>query len=209
MLGVCCIFNGEVNMTESLNYSLIKKDDNFELRLYPAHIKAEVHFTDKSYQRAIYDGFRVLAGYIFGGNMGASEISMTSPVQVTKSSQIAMTTPVLTEGDEDYSVAFIMPSEYTMETLPKPTDPDIRIVQSEEHYMAALRFSGYFSHAKVRKAQDRLKARLEDEKLSPIGDFIAARYDPPWVPWFMARNEVLIKVNRDPKLETGEGITSE
>ncbi len=196
-------------MTETLNYSLIKKDGSFELRLYPAHIKAEVHFTDKSYQRAIYDGFRVLAGYIFGGNMGASEISMTSPVQVSKSSQIAMTTPVLTEGDEDFSVAFIMPSEYTMETLPKPTNPDIRIIQNEGHYMAAFRFSGYFSHTKVRKAQDRLKAWLEDEDLSAIGDFIAARYDPPWVPWFMARNEVLIKVNTDPNLATAEGVKSE
>lgn len=101
-------------MIETLNYSVIKKENAIELRQYPAHIKAEVDVTDTTYQKAIYKGFSTLAGYIFGDNIKAKKIEMTTPVQVTNSQKIAMTKPVTVSGEGGegtFTVAFIMPSE--------------------------------------------------------------------------------------------------
>jgi effector-binding domain-containing protein len=93
-----------------------------------------------------------------------------------------------------FSVAFIMPSEYTLESLPEPTTPDVRITRVKLRTMAALRFSGYFSERKVSKAKKQLERWVEKEGYQSIGEFIIARYNPPWVPWFLARNEVLVEI---------------
>lgn len=185
-------------MTETINYSVIKKQNDYELREYPEHLKAQVSVRDTSYQKAIYKGFSVLAGYIFGGNRSSKKIDMTSPVQVSESTKIAMTKPVIVSGEGQFSVAFIMPSEYTLESLPEPTNPDVRITRVELRTMAALRFSGYFSERKVSKAKKQLERWVEKEGYQSIGEFIVARYNPPWVPWFLARNEVLVEI------QTGE-----
>ena len=187
-------------MTETLKYAVTKKEDQFELRQYPAHIKAEVEVADSSYRKAIYQGFNVLAGYIFGDNIDTQKIAMTSPVQVSDAKQIEMTKPVTVSGDDSYCVAFIMPAQYTLETLPMPKDPRINLTKIDSGAMAALRFSGFFSENKVRKAKEKLQGWIAQEGLEPAGEFIVARYNPPWVPWFLARNEVMILV----KDETGE-----
>ena len=184
-------------MTETLKYDVIKKDGQFELRQYPAHIKAEVEVADSSYQKAIYQGFNVLAGYIFGDNIDTEKIAMTSPVQVSNPKKIEMTKPVTVRGDGSYSVAFIMPAKYTLETLPQPKDHRINLTKIDSEVMAALRFTGYFSENKVRKAKQRLGVWIAQEGLESEGDFIVARYNPPWVPWFLARNEVMIPVKSE------------
>ena len=181
-------------MTETLNYTVIKKAKGFELRRYPAHIKAEVEAAGSSYQQAIYQGFRILAAFIFGENVGTEQISMTSPVQVSDPQKIAMTKPVTVRGDGSFLVAFTMPSQYTMETLPRPKDHRINITAIDPEVMAALRFSGYFSENKVRKAKQRLQSWIAQEGLEAEGEFHVARYNPPWVPWFLARNEVMIQI---------------
>ncbi len=181
-------------MTESPKYSIIKNENAIELRQYPALIKAEVEVEDSTYREAINKGFRILAGYIFGANYKTKEIAMTSPVQVSQSQTIAMTKPVTISGDETYTVAFIMPSEYTLETLPKPEHPAIRLSIQESQTIAAIRFSGFFRRNQVEKAQQRLTSWLEKEGLEMESGFIAAGYNPPWVPKFLARDEVMVRV---------------
>ncbi|MDW7755701.1 MAG: heme-binding protein [Brevefilum sp.] len=185
-------------MTETLNYSVIRKQNNYELREYPAHLNAQVTIKDTSYQKAIYKGFSILAGYIFGRNRSSKKIDMTSPVQVSELTKIAMTKPVIVSGEGLFSVAFIMPSEYTLESLPEPTNPDVRIIQVESRTLAALRFRGYFSERKVRKAKKQLGSWVEKEGYQCKSEIVVARYNPPWMPWFLARNEVLVEI------ETGE-----
>lgn len=184
-------------MTETLNYSVIRKETDFELRQYPPHIKAVVEVTDTSYQKAIYKGFSILAGYIFGENRQSAKIDMTSPVQVSESQKIAMTKPVTVSGEGTYAVAFIMPSEYSLESLPKPKNPAVSIISVDSQTAAAFGFSGFFNERKVDNAKKQLKKWLVKEGIKSWGDFIVARYNPPWIPWFLARNEVMVELNME------------
>ena len=181
-------------MTETLKYSILQESNWVELRQYPAHILVQVNLTEKSYRKAIYQGFRPLADYIFGQNQPAEKIAMTSPVAVSRSTKIAMTSPVTVSGDGDYTVSFIMPAEYTLETLPKPKNPDVIIKKIKESTMAVIQFRGFFNKRKINKAKKHLIKYCEKESLRPIGEFVVAGYDPPWVPGFLAHNEVMVEV---------------
>jgi hypothetical protein len=185
-------------MTETIQYSVIKKAKPFELRRYPTHIKAEVEVAGLNYQQAIYQGFRILAGYIFGDNIETEQIAMTSPVQVSNPKTVEMTKPVTVRGDGAFWVAFIMPAKYTLETLPQPKDRRIHLTKIDSEVVAVLRFSGYFSENSVGNAKRRLQDWLAQEGLESAGDFTIARYNPPWVPFFFARNEVMIQIKDDP-----------
>lgn len=181
-------------MTESPKYIVSKKQKNMEIRSYRGYIQAEVQVNGSGYRSVIEKGFRVLAGYIFGNNISRQSIEMTTPVQVSRSQKIAMTTPVTVSGKDSYKVAFIMPSEYTLDTLPIPGDKSIRITSIPEHQMAAIRFSGYFNQDQINENKQLLGQWLDDQGLETIGDYIVAGYNPPWVPGFFARNEALIRI---------------
>ena len=181
-------------MTETPKYSVIKKEKEIEIRQYPGIIQAEVSVNAKDYKSAIEKGFNILAGYIFGNNVARQKIEMTAPVQASQSQKIAMTTPVTVTGNDLFTVAFIMPSAYTLESLPIPKDGSIHFTPIPPHRMAAIRFSGYFQQETIRKNQQRLGLWLEQQGLETEGDFIIAGYNPPWVPGFLARNEVLVKI---------------
>jgi hypothetical protein len=181
-------------MTETPRYFIIKKQKEIELRQYEGYIQAEVCVVEKDYKTAVEKGFGFLAGYIFGNNVSRQKIEMTTPVQVSESRKIAMTTPVTVTGNDKYTVAFIMPSEYTLETLPLPKDDNIHFTLVPSHTMAAIRFSGYFQHDTIQKNKERIGQWLKKEGLKTEGDFIVAGYNPPWVPGFLARNEVMIEV---------------
>ncbi len=181
-------------MTETPNYDVIRRDKDIELRQYPAYIKAEVKIEESSYREAIFKGFRILADYIFGENLDHASIKMTSPVQVSEGQKIAMTKPVTISGTDTYSVAFIMPSVYTLETLPAPKNPAISLSKVDKKTMAAIRFSGFYRDGQVEKAKNTLKQWLEKENIMTDGASIAAGYNPPWVPWFLARNEIMVAV---------------
>jgi hypothetical protein len=181
-------------MTETPKYSVIKKQKEIELRQYGGYIQAEVTIIEKNYKSAIEKGFNVLAGYIFGNNISRQKIEMTTPVKVSQSQKIAMTKPVTVTGNGQYTVAFIMPAEYTLETLPLPKDVNIHFTPIPAHQMAAIRFSGYFQQDTINKNKERLSLWLKAEGLETEGDFIVAGYNPPWVPGFIARNEIMIKI---------------
>jgi hypothetical protein len=200
-------------MTETPKYSVMQKDKEIELRLYPSYIQAEVDVDAKDYKSAIEQGFNILAGYIFGSNTSRQRIAMTIPVQVSEperiamtapvkvsqSARIAMTTPVTVRVNDTFTVAFIMPSEYSLDTLPLPKDNNIRFTPVPAQQMAAIRFTGYFRQDTITKNKERLGQWLAEKGLKTEGDYIIAGYNPPWVPGFLARNEVLIKIKESGK----------
>ncbi len=181
-------------MTETPKYTVLKKDNAFELRQYLGYIKAEVEVGDSSYRQAIFKGFSILANYIFGDNQKVEKLAMTSPVQVSRSEKIAMTSPVTISGDGAYKVAFITPAMYTIDTLPLPKDHQIRIINVPEHLIAAVRFTGFYSKSRMNKAMRKLDQWIEKEGLVKDGEFVTAGYNPPWVPAFLARSEVMARV---------------
>ena len=186
-------------MTETPKYSVIKKQNEIEIRYYPAYIQAEVVVDEKQYQSAIEKGFDILAGYIFGKNVSKQKIEMTSPVQASQSEKIAMTTPVTVTGESNFTVAFIMPSAYTLETLPQPKDSRVHFRLIPARSLAAIRFSGFFRQDTIHKNKQHLSQWLQEQGLETEGDFIVAGYNPPWVPGFLARNEVLIPIKTEPQ----------
>lgn len=186
-------------MAETPKYSVIRKHNEIEIRRYPAYIQAEVVIDEKQYKSAIEKGFNVLAGYIFGNNVSKQKIEMTSTVQASLSEKIAMTTPVTVTGESSFTVAFIMPSVYTLETLPQPKDSRVHIRQIPVRSLAAIRFSGFFRQDTIHKNKQRLSQWLQEQDLETEGDFIVAGYNPPWVPGFLARNEVLIPIKTEPQ----------
>ncbi|MEO8357817.1 MAG: heme-binding protein [Chloroflexota bacterium] len=184
-------------MTETPKYSVTKKQNEIEIRQYPGYIQAEVTIDEKNYKSAIEKGFNVLAGYIFGNNISRQKIEMTTPVQASRSEKIAMTTPVTVTGASSFTVAFIMPAGYTLETLPQPKDTRVHFMPIPARSMAAIRFSGYFQKDTIQKNKQRLRQWLDEQGLETEGDFIVAGYNPPWVPGFLARNEILIQIKND------------
>jgi len=181
-------------MAETPKYFVKKKEKEIEIRQYSGYIQAEVSLAGKDYKSAIESGFNVLAGYIFGNNISQKKIEMTTPVKAVQSQKIAMTTPVMVTGEDTFTVAFIMPSAYTLETLPLPKDTRICFTPIPANQMAAIRFYGYFQQDTIIKNKERLSQWLQEQGLETEGDFIVAGYNPPWVPGFLARNEVMIKL---------------
>lgn len=184
-------------MAETPQFAVLKKDQKMELRQYPGYLQAEVDVAAQDYKSAVERGFDILAGYIFGSNTSRQKIEMTTPVQVSQPEKIAMTTPVTVRGSGTYTVAFIMPSKYTLETLPIPRSTEIRFSVVPPHRAAVIRFSGYFQGERIERHKELLGQWIAQQGLTADGDFTIAGYDPPWVPWFLARNEVMVRVAAD------------
>jgi len=184
-------------MTETPKYSVIKKQNEIEIRHYPAYIQAEVAIDDKQYKSAIEKGFNVLAGYIFGNNISKQKIEMTSPVQASQSEKIAMTTPVTVTGESSFTVAFIMPSAYTLETLPQPGDSRIQFRLIPARSLAAIQFSGFFRQDTIQKNKQRLSRWLQEQGIEMEGDFIVAGYNPTWAPGLLERTNVKLQITTE------------
>jgi effector-binding domain-containing protein len=124
-------------------------------------------------------------------------VAMTAPVsQETRGEKIKMTAPVGQQGvGGQWAVSFMMPTSYTFETLPEPDDPKIVLRQVPAHRMAAVRYSGFWSEKKYLRYKEKLEAWIHAEGLTIVGDPVWARYNPPFTPWFLRRNEILIPVD--------------
>ncbi|MEN9338264.1 MAG: hypothetical protein RIQ41_578 [Candidatus Parcubacteria bacterium] len=181
---------------EQMKYSVLEQKAGYEIRLYEEHIVAQTTVKG-TYQEALNEGFRIVAGYIFGGNTKKEKVAMTAPVLETRntSESIAMTTPVLAtiEGDV-HTVAFGMPRAYTRETLPTPTDPRVEIVVVPEKKMAVMRFSFLRTNARVESKKEELLELLRKDGISIVGEPQYAGYNAPWTPPWMARNEILVEI---------------
>jgi len=182
---------------EQAKYSVIKKADGYEIRNYPAHIVAQTVVEGTSVNGDAFNkGFRIIAGYIFGGNVKKQSIAMTAPVVAQQSSEkIAMTIPVTaTAQGTSQVVSFVMPSGYTLATLPTPNDSRIKLVEVPEQKMAVLTFSWYRTDARFEKMRKQLFADLARDNSTIIGMPIFAGYNPPWTPPWMNRNEIMVQV---------------
>ena len=183
---------------EEPTYRVIEKSGAFELRAYEPKIIAEV-LVSGNMKQASNAGFKQIAGYIFGGNTsrkgGAEKISMTTPVTMEAggSEKIGMTTPVtLEQSNNQWRVHFVMPSKYTMATLPKPNNPRVTLRQIPKRNYAVIRFSGFAGLQKVANMTSSLEAWLKTQNIRPKGKAELSRYDPPWTLPFFRRNEVMI-----------------
>lgn len=170
--------------------NLIQSYGNIELRTMPSAIVANVDIpTDMD--NAMNPWFQILAGYIFGGNTKRDSIAMTAPVTSTPTSEkIAMTAPVTTTNDaEATTVSFVMPEEYTLETLPIPDDWRISLVETSEKQVYVWSFDGYARWSRSQKQLELFKQELESNNLIYTWEFTLAQYNDPLTPPMMRLNE--------------------
>ena len=202
VIALCSIFLSATTMaTEEAEYTVLLKEENLEVRLYEPHIVAET-VVDKEFEDAGSEAFGRLFKYISGNNQAQQEIAMTAPVgqvaegQETKSQEIAMTAPVgQTQVDGKWAVSFMMPGSFTMQTTPKPRDDRIIIRQVPERTMAAIEYSGFWSKSGYQKNKSRLEEWIDKKGFIIQGQPVWARYNAPFMPWFLRRNEVLIPID--------------
>lgn len=182
---------------EEPSYAIIEKSDTFELRAYKTKILAET-MVSGSLKQASSNGFKLIADYIFGNNTSSSgdneKISMTAPVTIAPNSEkISMTAPVTIEQTgEQWRVHFVMPSQYTLASLPKPNNSLVTLREVPACNYAVIRFSGCVDEDKTAKKTAELLTWLTSKGIKPVGKPELARYNPPWTLPFLRRNEVMI-----------------
>lgn len=193
------VFSNTAMATEEPKFTLLEKDQSFELRLYEPKILAEV-LVSGTMREASSKGFKLIADFIFGNNIATSgkseKISMTAPVLIEPHAEkIFMTAPVNVEqSGVGWKVNFVMPSQYTLETLPKPNNPVVKIKPISAKKFAVIQFSGLVDEEKMAKKVNDLEQWISTKQLKVVGNAELARYNPPWTLPFLRRNEVLIEV---------------
>jgi hypothetical protein len=196
------VFMGGAMANEEPRYEVIKKDNDFEVRRYQPMIIAEVLVTG-TLSEASNKGFRQIADFIFGNNEDpvkkqSEKIAMTAPVtmEADTSSKIAMTAPVTMEGTGGaWKMAFVMPSKFTMDTLPKPKNTNIIIKQIPSQQLAVVTFSGWVDEEKLAAQTTRLNEWIAKNGLKSSGSVQLSRYNPPWTLPFWRRNEIWVRLD--------------
>ncbi len=189
--------------TEQPTYSVMYKADNVEYRQYQPYLVAETVVDQTAdYQAGGNEGFRRLFRYITGGNQSGSKVAMTVPVAQTSASageKIAMTAPVQSDfSAAGWRVAFMLPSKYTLETAPVPTDSRVTIRQVPGKLMAVVRYSGRWTASNFDKRRAQLESALDEQEVGVAGKVQSALYDPPYKLPFLRRNEVMVEVTALP-----------
>ncbi|MCU0362507.1 MAG: heme-binding protein [Bacteroidales bacterium] len=167
--------------TEQQKYRVVRAFKDFEIRFYPSATLATISSDAKNYKELSGPGFRKLAGYIFGGNESNTKISMTAPVHMDV-------------NDSESSMSFVMPSGYTKNNLPAPDDPAVKITQTSDEYVAAIRFGGYASDSDLKSWSEKLHGLLKENGITPLGNFRFLGYNPPYQ-FAGRRNEIIVKVD--------------
>ena len=183
---------------EEPRFKVLQNDGGFELREYAPYVVAETR-VDASFEEAGSVAFQRLFRYISGNNVAQQKIAMTAPVTQSGGEKISMTAPVsqVAEG-AGYLVAFTLPSQYTVATAPRPLDRDVHIRAVPAGLIACWRYSGRWTTSNYLEHETLLRERIKDAGLIPKGPPVLARYNAPFTPWFMRRNEVLIPVALPP-----------
>jgi hypothetical protein len=197
-LFLLCLFSGNPAMAiEEPAYEVLLETKYYEVRRYEPYIVAEVD-VDESFKRAGNSAFRVLAGYIFGDNVPQQKMAMTAPVESREGERMNMTAPVTSRaggGEGSFTYAFVMERKYSMDTLPRPNNPDIRLVQRPGRIMAVHRYSGTWSEERYAEHEKILIDALTIDRVAIVGVPVFARYDAPFTPWFLRRNEIMVEVD--------------
>ena len=165
---------------EKQKYRVVKKDKDFEIRFYPPAIFATTKSVAKSYRELGNSGFRKIAGYIFGNNETSAKIAMTAPVHMDI-------------NEKGSSMSFVMPSEYTLDNLPRPADTRVELHESPAVYMAAIEFSGYANDQKIKQYADQLSQILKKRGIKTIGNPTYLGYNAPYE-IIGRKNEVVIAI---------------
>jgi hypothetical protein len=180
---------------EEAKYKLVEKDNRFEIRDYTPHIIAET-IVEGDLEDAGKKAFNRLFRYISGENRSRTKVAMTAPVsQQPDGEKIKMTAPVgQRRVQEKWAVSFMMPDSYTLKSLPAPEDPNVALRQVPARRMAVVRYSGFWSEERYLRYKSELESWIKEKGLTIVGDPIWARYNPPFTPWFLRRNEILIPI---------------
>jgi hypothetical protein len=181
---------------DEASYKVVKAEDSFEVRDYPPYLLAET-FVNGDFDEAGSNAFRRLFRYISGDNRSQTKIAMTAPVSQQPGENIDMTAPVgQQKSGAQWVVSFMMPASYDMGTLPVPDDLLVTLRQVPARRMATIRYSGFWSEKNYQKNKIKLHSWIQKEGLTVNGEPIWARYNAPFVPWFMRRNEILVPVSK-------------
>lgn len=198
----CVAMTAPARAAEQPPHTVVVEDGAFQIRDYAAMTLAEVEVSG-GMAAAGNAGFRPLAGYIFGDNRARdgspADIAMTAPVVQTRSQQIAMTAPVTQSMNDQgaWRVAFVMPPQWTLETLPVPENARVTLREEPARRMATIRFSGGPDAARFEAREVELRAWLAANDYAVTGEPLYARYDPPWIPTFFRHNEVMLEIAQD------------
>lgn len=166
--------------TETQSYEIIKKEKDFEIRLYPSATMATISMHAKSYKELSSSGFRKLAGFIFGGNKEKTNIAMTTPVHMDINT-------------EKSSMSFVMPSNYNKDNLPQPNDSSVSIETTLKEYVAAIQFGDFANDAAIKKYAEKLEKALKEKNIEYKGNFRFLGYNAPWQ-IVGRKNEVIVTV---------------
>ncbi len=199
---------------EQPDYTVVSVADGFELRRYEGYLVAQTRVSG-AFEQAGSRAFPILAGYIFGNNVERREMAMTTPVVSygdgdSSGTRMAMTAPVLSaaagadhdpssDGAEEqvWTYQFVMERKYSEASLPVPLDPRVEIERIPSRLVAARRFSGRWLEDNVQEAEAQLLNSVRAQGLEPVGRVVLARYNDPFTPWFLRRNEVLVEIAGD------------
>lgn len=173
------------NGIEEYPYSILRELSGFEIRQYEQAIFARTYIDAETYRSGSGNGFRTLASYIFGGN--------------ERNESIAMTAPVAMAWEEGMVMEFMMPSQYTLETLPKPNRPNIELYQKPEVIMAGLTFGGWANDRKIAQKIEELSALLEQANIRHTGNFQYFGYSSPYQ-IINRRNDIVVEIIHWPQL---------
>ena len=166
--------------TENQKYRLVLKEDQFEIRFYPAATFAKIYSDGTDYKSVASSGFRKLAGYIFGGNDQGKSISMTAPVRMEMS-------------EKGSTMSFVMPEKYKESDLPKPKDASVHIEKSSPQYVAVISFGGYADDEKIKEHRDELLKLIQKKGIQVAGEYTFLGYNAPFQFW-SRKNEVAIPI---------------
>jgi hypothetical protein len=181
-----------MSRVEQPKYEVTSAEGSIELREYSAMILPKVEVKGER-KATINEGFRLIAAYIFGANEPNAKISMTAPVQQQAKQTIAMMAPVAQQADGGYwTVSFIMPKGWSMDTLPAPTNKRVKLVPVPAKRMVVIRFSGTADDRSIATKTAELRKYAADHTLSVIGEPALAFYNPPWTLPFLRRNEIIL-----------------
>ncbi|MDP2986528.1 heme-binding protein, partial [Hydrogenophaga sp.] len=184
-----------VHATEEPSYQVVREFSGIEVREYAAYTVAEVVVAGPAGE-AGGQAFPVLAGYIFGKNKGERKFDMTAPVTQTAAPvKMEMTAPVTQSVQAGgFLVQFVLPKGVTVANAPEPLDSRVQLRDVSPHQVAVLRYSGFWSEANDNEQLLKLQSALKAANLVWTGDPVFSKYDPPFKPWFLRRNEVWLRL---------------
>jgi effector-binding domain-containing protein len=183
-----------MSQVEQPKYTVLESLGGIEVRQYAPMIVAEVEVRGER-MKALNQGFRLIADYIFGNNLSSKKVAMTAPVTQEPGEKIAMTAPVTQDGSGDsWKVRFVIPEEYTLDTLPKPKNKAVHLTSIPARKVVVIRFSGYNTDKNINSHRDQLVKYIDEHQLAVVGPSTTAFYNPPWTLPFLRRNEVIFEL---------------